>query len=220
MRRSGYFPLRSGCAARGRGSHTAAALERPPGIPAPAAGFLQSECLMHQGRRRRRDRHPGTTPCPRRIATLSVHTSPLEQPGTGDAGGMNVYIVEMSKRLAAAGTEVEIFTRATSSDLPPTVELAPGVLVRHVAAGPLEGAAQGGPRRPSCARSPPLSCAPRPATSPAGTTSCTPTTGCPARSGGWPRSAGVSRSSSRCTPWARSRTACSPTATPLSRGSG
>jgi D-inositol-3-phosphate glycosyltransferase len=70
---------------------------------------------------------------------LSVHTSPLHQPGTGDAGGMNVYIVELSKRLAAQGTEVEIFTRATSSDLPPLVELAPGVLVRHVTAGPYEG---------------------------------------------------------------------------------
>jgi D-inositol-3-phosphate glycosyltransferase len=76
---------------------------------------------------------------PRRIATLSVHTSPLDQPGTGDAGGMNVYIVELSKRLAALGIEVEIFTRATSSDLPPQVELAPGVLVRHVTAGPFEG---------------------------------------------------------------------------------
>jgi D-inositol-3-phosphate glycosyltransferase len=76
---------------------------------------------------------------PRRIATLSVHTSPLEQPGTGDAGGMNVYIVELSKRLAALGIEVEIFTRARSSDLPPVVGLAPGVLVRHVTAGPYEG---------------------------------------------------------------------------------
>lgn len=76
---------------------------------------------------------------PRRIAVLSVHTSPLDQPGTGDAGGMNVYIAETSKRLAAAGTEVEIFTRATSSDLPPTVEMAPGVLVHHITAGPFEG---------------------------------------------------------------------------------
>jgi D-inositol-3-phosphate glycosyltransferase len=76
---------------------------------------------------------------PRRIATLSVHTSPLDQPGTGDAGGMNVYIVETSRRLAEAGVEVEVFTRATSSDLPPVVELAPGVTVRHVTAGPLEG---------------------------------------------------------------------------------
>lgn len=76
---------------------------------------------------------------PRRIAMLSVHTSPLARPGTGDAGGMNVYIVELSKQLAAQGTEVEIFTRATGGDLPPTVELAPGVLVRHVTAGPYEG---------------------------------------------------------------------------------
>jgi len=76
---------------------------------------------------------------PRRVATLSVHTSPLDQPGTGDAGGMNVYIVEVSKRLAALGIEVEIFTRATSSDLPPVVEMSPGVTVRHVTAGPFEG---------------------------------------------------------------------------------
>jgi D-inositol-3-phosphate glycosyltransferase len=81
----------------------------------------------------------GRWPTPRRIATLSVHTSPLEQPGTGDAGGMNVYIVEVSKRLARLGVEVEIFTRATDSSLPPVVEMAPGVHVRHVTAGPFEG---------------------------------------------------------------------------------
>jgi D-inositol-3-phosphate glycosyltransferase len=69
---------------------------------------------------------------------LSVHTSPLEQPGTGDAGGLNVYCVETARRLAARGTEVEIFTRATSSRQPAVTELAPGVLVRHVIAGPLE----------------------------------------------------------------------------------
>ena len=73
---------------------------------------------------------------------LSVHTSPLHQPGTGDAGGMNVYIVELAKRLADLGIEVEIFTRATTASLPPSVELAPGVLVRHVDAGPYEGLAK------------------------------------------------------------------------------
>jgi D-inositol-3-phosphate glycosyltransferase len=52
---------------------------------------------------------------------------------------MNVYIVEVARRLAQAGVEVEVFTRATSRDLPPTVEMAPGVLVRHVVSGPLEG---------------------------------------------------------------------------------
>jgi D-inositol-3-phosphate glycosyltransferase len=75
---------------------------------------------------------------PRRIATISVHTSPLEQPGTGDAGGLNVYVVEVSRRLAARGVEVEIFTRAVSRDAPPVAELVPGVLVRHVPAGPFE----------------------------------------------------------------------------------
>src|SRR2546425_13210764 len=75
---------------------------------------------------------------PRRIATISVHTSPLEQPGTGDAGGLNVYVIEVAKRLAARGIEADIFTRATSRSMPPVVELTPGVLVRHVAAGPFE----------------------------------------------------------------------------------
>ena len=76
---------------------------------------------------------------PRRVATLSVHTSPLDQPGTGDAGGMNVYVLEVSRRLAEMGVAVDVFTRATSSALPPVVEVAPGVLVRHVVAGPYEG---------------------------------------------------------------------------------
>lgn len=76
---------------------------------------------------------------PHRVATVSVHTSPIDQPGAGDAGGMNVYICEVAKRLAARGVQVEIFTRATSSDLPPRVELSDGVTVRHITAGPYEG---------------------------------------------------------------------------------
>ncbi len=76
---------------------------------------------------------------PRRVAVVSVHTSPLDQPGAGDAGGMNVYVVEVSRRLAARGIAVDVFTRATSSDLPPVVEMSPGVTVRHVSAGPFEG---------------------------------------------------------------------------------
>ncbi|MGW1278955.1 D-inositol-3-phosphate glycosyltransferase [Streptomyces tsukubensis] len=87
-------------------------------------------------------RFPGGPRKPRRIAMLSVHTSPLHQPGTGDAGGMNVYIVELARRLAAINIEVEIFTRSTAGGLPDTVELAPGVLVRHVDAGPYEGLAK------------------------------------------------------------------------------
>jgi D-inositol-3-phosphate glycosyltransferase len=82
---------------------------------------------------------PGAQRRPRRVCLLSVHTSPLEQPGTGDAGGMNVYVVETATRMARRGVAVEVFTRATSSEHPPVAELAPGVLVRHVVAGPFEG---------------------------------------------------------------------------------
>ena len=52
---------------------------------------------------------------------------------------MNVYVMELSKRLAQQGIEVDIFTRATSSDLPTVVEAAPGVLVHNIHAGPFEG---------------------------------------------------------------------------------
>lgn len=78
----------------------------------------------------------------RRVAMLSVHTSPLDQPGTGDAGGLNVYVVELSRRLADLGIEVDIFTRSTRSDLPAVVQLSPGVAVRHLVAGPFEGLAK------------------------------------------------------------------------------
>jgi D-inositol-3-phosphate glycosyltransferase len=77
-----------------------------------------------------------------RVAMLSVHTSPLDRPGTGDAGGMNVYVAELARRLAARDLAVDIFTRATSSGLPPTVEAFPGVTVHHVHAGPFEGLAK------------------------------------------------------------------------------
>jgi len=74
---------------------------------------------------------------------LSAHTSPLEQPGNGDAGGMNVYVLELSRQLAARGIEVEIFTRATSRHQPTVVDVATdaqgSIRVHHVAAGPFEG---------------------------------------------------------------------------------
>lgn len=76
---------------------------------------------------------------PRRVAVLAVHTSPLAQPGTGDAGGMNVYVLQTALHLARRGIEVEIFTRVTASATPPVERVAPGVLVRNVVAGPFEG---------------------------------------------------------------------------------
>ena len=70
---------------------------------------------------------------------VTVHTSPLAQPGTGDAGGMNVYVLEVARQLARRGVAVDLFTRKTSASQPDVVEVEPGVIVRHVAAGPYEG---------------------------------------------------------------------------------
>lgn len=77
-------------------------------------------------------------PRPRRVAVVSLHTSPLDQPGTGDAGGLNVYVLETARRLAESGIDVEIFTRAVSSGLPASIEIEPGVRVSHLRAGPFE----------------------------------------------------------------------------------
>ncbi|NLU66125.1 D-inositol-3-phosphate glycosyltransferase [Streptomyces sp. HNM0574] len=67
---------------------------------------------------------------------LSVHTSPLHQPGTGDAGGMNVYMLQLARRLAEQGADVDLFTRCGAAAEPLDVDLAPGVRVRHLVAGP------------------------------------------------------------------------------------
>ena len=70
-----------------------------------------------------------------RIATVMVHTSPLDQPGIGDAGGMNIYVLESAQRMAAMGVSVDIFTRRTDPAAPEIVEISPGVRVRHFDCG-------------------------------------------------------------------------------------
>lgn len=82
---------------------------------------------------------PRIHPAHLRVAMISMHTSPLDQPGTGDAGGMNVYIAQTAKLIADSGAEVDVFTRATSSRQPETEQMAPGVTVHNLAAGPFEG---------------------------------------------------------------------------------
>ena len=74
----------------------------------------------------------------RRLAVLSLHTSPLAQPGTGDGGGMNVYVRELTAALARTGVACDVFTRAWSPHLPSVVEVEPGLRVHHVPAGPPE----------------------------------------------------------------------------------
>ena len=66
-----------------------------------------------------------------------VHTSPLEQAGVGDAGGMNVYVIENSIKMASAGVEIDIFTRTEKSGLTEAVKISEGVTLHHLEAGPL-----------------------------------------------------------------------------------
>jgi D-inositol-3-phosphate glycosyltransferase len=72
---------------------------------------------------------------PRRVAFISVHTCPLETPGKGSAGGMNVYLRQVGAELAARGVEVDIFTRAHYAGGELIQELVPGVRVVHLSAG-------------------------------------------------------------------------------------
>lgn len=71
-----------------------------------------------------------------RVAFISLHTSPLDQPGTGDSGGMNVYVRELAERLAPRGVEVDIYTRCAGRGVPDVEELVPGVRILQVPAGP------------------------------------------------------------------------------------
>lgn len=73
---------------------------------------------------------------PLRLLFVSMHTSPADAPGAGDAGGMNVVELHQARALADLGHTVEIVTRRSAVDQPDSEELQPGVLLRHVAAGP------------------------------------------------------------------------------------
>ncbi len=71
-----------------------------------------------------------------RLAVLSYHTSPMAQPGTGDGGGMNVYVRELSSALARLGHEVDVYTRRSHIAEADVVYVEPGFRVHNVTAGP------------------------------------------------------------------------------------
>lgn len=72
------------------------------------------------------------------LAVLSLHSSPLVQPGTGDSGGMNVYVRELAASLAQAGVGTTVYVRRWADDLPREVAVEPGFRVVHVDAGPAD----------------------------------------------------------------------------------
>ena len=140
--RSGHVP--GTCHALSEEERTREPVRRPGSAAAGGTPREPATPGRSLGRRRR----------PRRVAMLSVHTSPLHQPGTGDAGGMNVYIVELAQRLAAINIEVEIFTRATTG----------GAAARRSSWRPASssGTSTPAPTRASPRRTCPPSCAPSP----------------------------------------------------------
>ena len=79
---------------------------------------------------------------PLRIALVSLHTSPTDRPGSGDAGGMNVVERHQAEALAALGHQVELITRRSDPTLPDVVELSSGVTLRQVVAGPIASLAK------------------------------------------------------------------------------
>ena len=70
-----------------------------------------------------------------RVAMISMHTSPLEQPGMGDAGGLNVYVHNTAIQLARRGVEVDVFTRATRPSQGEIVQVEDGYRVVNIVAG-------------------------------------------------------------------------------------
>lgn len=73
---------------------------------------------------------------PARVAVISLHTSPLDQPGIGDSGGMNVYVLSVAERLARLGIAVDIYTRCHGENAPQVEELGAGRRLIHIQAGP------------------------------------------------------------------------------------
>jgi D-inositol-3-phosphate glycosyltransferase len=71
-----------------------------------------------------------------RIAMVSEHASPLAVLGGADGGGQNVHVAELSRALGVLGAEVVVHTRRDDRQLPRRIDLAPGVAVEHVDAGP------------------------------------------------------------------------------------
>ena len=72
----------------------------------------------------------------RRIALISEHASPIAPPGSVDSGGQNVYVAQVARHLARRGLRVDVFTRRDDARLSEVEQLAGGVRVVHIKAGP------------------------------------------------------------------------------------
>lgn len=68
----------------------------------------------------------------RRIAVISFHTCPFSRLGVMDAGGMNVYILELYKALAQMGWQIDVYTRKRGYEPRDIVSRFSGFRVIHI----------------------------------------------------------------------------------------
>lgn len=71
-----------------------------------------------------------------RIAMLSIHSSPIAALGGKEAGGMNVYVRELSRELGRRGIFVDMFTRSQDPAAPIVAEFDRNVRVVNLHTGP------------------------------------------------------------------------------------
>jgi D-inositol-3-phosphate glycosyltransferase len=76
------------------------------------------------------------------IAMISFHTCPLASQEGKETGGMNVYVLELSKQLARTGMKVDIFTRAQDASNPKIVQIEENLRLMHLSAGPTQPVAK------------------------------------------------------------------------------
>ena len=108
----------------------------PPRAGTASAGADGGGTTGIEGSSRAGDSARKTTGEPTRVAIISLHTSPLDQPGAGDSGGMNVYILSVAKRLVEQGIAVDIFTRCRGNGVPEVEEIGQEGRIIQVQAGP------------------------------------------------------------------------------------
>lgn len=75
---------------------------------------------------------------PRRVAVISLHTSPTASLGRRANGGLNVYVREVCRAFSRRGVATDVFTRCVGVDCPTTEELAPDSRVVYLPAGPID----------------------------------------------------------------------------------
>jgi D-inositol-3-phosphate glycosyltransferase len=101
------------------------------GCLAPPLKTNGASTMARSGMSRKQFNAPGP-----RAAVISLHSSPQDQPGVGDSGGMNVYVLEVAKKLTRQGIAVDVYTRCHGENHPQIQSLDGDSRLIQVQAGP------------------------------------------------------------------------------------